>query len=839
MLPALAGNNLVGLVGQLARGFPDRVFGTDRGLESARWLANRMAAIGLQPIDGSFLQTFSWEVAGEQLVGHNVAGLLEGTDPELKHEYIIIAAHHDSQHDTHEGANDNATGCAGVLAVAEALAKNPPKRSVLFLTFDGEEGIHKNDAYHPGRRGSKHYAANPLVPLSKTALLVNMDMIGQVHLESGSRRDVYQWASDDAFAAQVLRRASESALRPGENAVDGYPEQPRESQFFTTDAEPLYRLGVPTINLLSGRDLENHHPRDAMARILPERLEQYVRLAHACAVEAGNHPESLADLRIAPGGLFPAFPLIRERKSAGLHVVEEEQRRLDDLAVRLPELKQAAAKLAAQVIEAGHVEELSEPALDEVRKRRDALIEQLHRTDKRTITARAPLAKQIETLGAIADVLAGAIYLAKIDKTGAYYVQRIPEKLADLLRGAERLGMDAELEGIVRKSDVEAFSAPVNADRAVTVARAAVANLSKAVGQAVYAAWKPEQAAAGEPVIGAADARALHAALVETARAVAGELGPGSDVKRAALAKAMLDAQVSGVKGTGERWLARFAGANALTDFADAVEPLGLLEAEAKGLEEALASDDVEALEAAVLAFYRPLTELAFGRSIEGIDELSRLDRDRVEELMALSVGRAEQQLIEAGRHDPAVQRLSALSELLEASLSFASLYRRDGRALKRPVTLRTVKERLDRIEQAAKALDGGEQLAGEIRFWSDWVEPYVDLEPLAREQAKQRAKIAQDGLTALDRLRRATNADVEEARQALATLENAPSPKAEERFSGAVDELVKAAGEPARALVPIVERLQQMNQMEGATLGRAGRSGPLGVLSLRAKREE
>ena len=856
----LAANHLMGLVGDLTRRFPGRIFGTAQGHSSADHLAAKFAAIGLKPIGkrsaqrpegaemgaralperdpkigNDFFQTFTWEVGGERLGGKNVGGIIEGTDPILKNEFVIVTAHHDSQENTVQGANDNGSGCAGVLAIAEALAKNPPKRSVLFLTFDGEEGLRKNAHYHAGRRGSRYYAAHPIVPLAKTAMLINLDMIGQVHLESGSRKDVYQWASDDSFAQSILRRASEKALHPDENAIDGYPEQPRESQFFTTDAEPFYRLGVPTINFLSGRDLDNHHPNDDISRVIPARIEQYVRLAHQCTVDAANHPESLRDMGIIPGGLLPAFPLIRERKSAGIATIQEEQLRLDDLALRLPELKQASAKLATSVAKAHRIRSVSEPELAKIRERRDAKITELRGIPKSETEARRTLAAEIETLGAVVDVFAGAIYLSKINNTGNYYLQRIPEKLADLMRGAERLGIDAKLEGVVRKSDIEAFTADVTIDRAVFVARGSLGNLSAAIGQAVYAAWRPDAAAKSEPIAGVADARELRAQLIDRASEIAGHFDADEQqVKQIALVRAMLDAQLSGVRGTGDAWLARFARANMLTEFVDQVRALDtpdLIE-KAEILEKEIDGDDLDALEKAVLEFYGALGEMALGRRFDSVDELSRLDRDRIDreisQTLTAIVHRTHDRMIESAADDPAVKQLTALSRLMEASLGFASLYKKDG-GLKTPVTLRAVKDRLDDVRSAADHLQGAAKLQAEIRFWCDWLEPFVPLEAKAREQAKARTQIALEGIGILDRSQHGKK-EIAPARQALVTLVGEPSPQAEKQLSSAVDQL----GDPA--MKSIRDRLRDLQSLDGAALGRAKgqRSGPLTILAMR-----
>jgi aminopeptidase YwaD len=112
----------------------------------------------------------------------NVVALRPGSDPKLKDQYIIISAHYDhvgrgnSQNSRggigqiHNGADDNASGTSGIIELARAIQRLKLKRSVLFMSFDGEEA---------GLLGSKHYAANPIVPLDKIVTILNMDMISR------------------------------------------------------------------------------------------------------------------------------------------------------------------------------------------------------------------------------------------------------------------------------------------------------------------------------------------------------------------------------------------------------------------------------------------------------------------------------------------------------------------------------------------------------------------------------------------------------------------------------------------------------------------------------------
>lgn len=121
-------------------------------------------------------------VKSERIYSPNVVGIVEGTDPILKNEYVLVSAHYDhvgvgkqggaavSQQDSiFNGARDNAMGVVALLAAAKSLGQNPPKRSVIFLACTAEE---------IGMVGSKYYVDHPLIPLEKTVFNLNNDGAG-------------------------------------------------------------------------------------------------------------------------------------------------------------------------------------------------------------------------------------------------------------------------------------------------------------------------------------------------------------------------------------------------------------------------------------------------------------------------------------------------------------------------------------------------------------------------------------------------------------------------------------------------------------------------------------
>jgi Zn-dependent M28 family amino/carboxypeptidase len=117
-----------------------------------------------------------------KVASQNVIGMIEGTDPQLKNEYILLSAHYDHvgvgkqaggmytpQDSIFNGARDNAFGTVAVLAAAKAFAQQPPKRSVIILLVTGEE---------IGLLGSQYYAEHPLIPLNQVVFNLNCDAAG-------------------------------------------------------------------------------------------------------------------------------------------------------------------------------------------------------------------------------------------------------------------------------------------------------------------------------------------------------------------------------------------------------------------------------------------------------------------------------------------------------------------------------------------------------------------------------------------------------------------------------------------------------------------------------------
>jgi hypothetical protein len=183
----------------------------------------------------------------------NVGAMLPGSDPELRHEYVVYTAHYDhlgsgppdASGDTiYNGFSDNAAGVAMLLAIAEHLRHAPPPRSVLFLFFTGEER---------GLLGSSHFAAYPAVKLANVAGLINLDA-------GAPPAPPVSWriAGGDSPLGETARRVAEQR---GWSVTLG-PAAPN------SDHWPFAQRGVPSIFIIPGAEWEDTAPaaRDALRR---------------------------------------------------------------------------------------------------------------------------------------------------------------------------------------------------------------------------------------------------------------------------------------------------------------------------------------------------------------------------------------------------------------------------------------------------------------------------------------------------------------------------------------------------------------------------------------------
>jgi hypothetical protein len=227
--------------------------------------------------------------------GRNVVALLEGSDPKLKAQTVILTAHHDhmgsSNGHIYYGADDNASGVAGLLEVARAMTRGNarPKRSVLFLSYDGEERIFL---------GSYFYVTHPVVPLNQTIATINLDMIGR-------NEDDANWptpADRNVNMVNVLGTRYNPALRRIIDSKNQHEGLKLDYKMDTVDPDSLWSrsdhfwfatLHIPQVEFQTGLHPDYHTENDTWDRINYPKLTKIVSLVYLSIADLANSNEKI------------------------------------------------------------------------------------------------------------------------------------------------------------------------------------------------------------------------------------------------------------------------------------------------------------------------------------------------------------------------------------------------------------------------------------------------------------------------------------------------------------------------------------------------------------------
>jgi hypothetical protein len=220
----------------------------------------------------------------ERAAAPNLAAVLEGRDHRLRGEYVVISAHLDHvgvrpgrADSIFNGADDNASGVAGLLEMAEAFSRREarPERSLLFLVPSGEE---------KGLWGSAYYVEHPTVPLSDVVADLNMDLVGRNWADS-----VIVSGPDMSSLGETLRRVS--AAHPELRMAPVADRWPEERIFYRSDHYNFAVKGVPVLFFTSGTHTDYHQPTDAADRIDTEKASRLVRLVFHVSAAVANAAE--------------------------------------------------------------------------------------------------------------------------------------------------------------------------------------------------------------------------------------------------------------------------------------------------------------------------------------------------------------------------------------------------------------------------------------------------------------------------------------------------------------------------------------------------------------------
>ena len=230
-----------------------------------------------------------------ELQSTNVLGMIEGTDK--KNEYVLITAHYDhlgiKGGEIYPGADDNGSGTATVIKIAEAFAKardegSIPRRTLVFMLVSGEEN---------GLWGSYFYTSHPVYPLEQITVNLNMDMVGRTDFEYNKDKDSvnYIYVIGDDKLSSELRPINESANKITRLKLDyKYNDLKNPKRYYyRSDHFNFASKGVPVIFYTDGEHADYHKPSDISDKINYDLLSRRAQLIFYTAWEIANKDSML------------------------------------------------------------------------------------------------------------------------------------------------------------------------------------------------------------------------------------------------------------------------------------------------------------------------------------------------------------------------------------------------------------------------------------------------------------------------------------------------------------------------------------------------------------------
>jgi Zn-dependent M28 family amino/carboxypeptidase len=221
-----------------------------RNLDQLRQSA---ASRGFRPVPLTARVDMKLRTQVQRLTSPNVVAIYRGNDPTLKNEYAVYSAHWDHLgirpdqpgDNIYNGAVDNATGIAGMIAIANAFHSLAikPKRSILFIATTAEE---------QGLLGAEYYARHPLVPLQQTVANINLDSMNVL----GVTTDITPLGADRSTLGKFIEEVAK------ENNLTVSPDaRPEQGSFYRSDHFPFAKAGIPAVSLKSGTKFVGHHDK--------------------------------------------------------------------------------------------------------------------------------------------------------------------------------------------------------------------------------------------------------------------------------------------------------------------------------------------------------------------------------------------------------------------------------------------------------------------------------------------------------------------------------------------------------------------------------------------------
>ncbi len=229
------------------------------------------------------------------LKGENVVGYIEGVDPKLKEEIVVVSAHYDHLgkrgDDVFNGADDNGSGTTTALEIAEAFSKAQqagvgPRRSVVVMLVTGEE---------KGLLGSKYYVEYPTFKLENTVVDINVDMVGRVDDKHKDNPNYIYVIGADRLSTE-LHEINEAANKNTMQLELDYTyneESDPNRYYYRSDHYNFAEKGIPAIFYFNGTHADYHMITDTVEKINFEKMEKIGKLVFATAWELANRDKRI------------------------------------------------------------------------------------------------------------------------------------------------------------------------------------------------------------------------------------------------------------------------------------------------------------------------------------------------------------------------------------------------------------------------------------------------------------------------------------------------------------------------------------------------------------------
>ncbi|MBI9066365.1 MAG: M20/M25/M40 family metallo-hydrolase [Salinivirgaceae bacterium] len=229
-----------------------RGLSTACGEKAAAYIIEHFKSFDIKPYGDTYLHNFSHRLGQTNIEGNNVVGIIEGSDPILKNEYILLGAHYDhigfklegNEKIVYNGADDNASGVSTIIELGRLLAENKSKlkRSIILVGFDGEES---------GLIGSNNMVKDAYVPLEKIKVMFSIDMVGMLNTNQGLEMKGIELLNNwqELFVDQAAKH-NIKITKKGDGVVS------------RTDTKPFGDVGIPAISVTTGTKSPYHKPED-------------------------------------------------------------------------------------------------------------------------------------------------------------------------------------------------------------------------------------------------------------------------------------------------------------------------------------------------------------------------------------------------------------------------------------------------------------------------------------------------------------------------------------------------------------------------------------------------